>query len=79
MNQVEQERLQHVFSRHKEDWGFTENGHWDTQNRAENSSRVYWENLNNVYSGSYRDENTYPVIHRGGDRDYQLWSGLYVH
>ncbi|CAG8597590.1 2868_t:CDS:2, partial [Acaulospora colombiana] len=80
--------LQHIFDRHREHWGFTENDHWDNQNR-EKLQRTLQEfihrNINNVYSGTYKNQDAYfivasvshncVIIYRGGDKDYQLWSG----
>ncbi|CAG8751559.1 17369_t:CDS:1, partial [Racocetra persica] len=73
---------------HKEHWGFTENDHWNNQNK-EKLQRTLQEfihrNINNVYSETYRNQDAYfivdsvshngVIIYRGGDKDYQLWSG----
>jgi hypothetical protein len=80
--------LQHIFDRNKEDWGFTEIDHWNNQNK-EKLQRTLQEfihrNVNNVYNGTYRNQDVYfmvnsashqcVIIYRGGDKDYQLWSG----
>ncbi|CAG8594116.1 5571_t:CDS:1 [Diversispora eburnea] len=80
--------LQHIFARHKKHWGFTENDHWNDQNK-EKLQRTLQEfvhrNVNNVYSGTYKNQDAYlivdsvshncVIIYRGGDKDYQLWSG----
>ncbi|CAG8530869.1 6629_t:CDS:2 [Diversispora eburnea] len=51
--------LKHIFDNHKEDWGFTENDHWNNQN-GEKLQRTLQEfigrNVNNVYSGKYRNQ-----------------------
>ncbi|RIB02954.1 hypothetical protein C2G38_2289469 [Gigaspora rosea] len=80
--------LQHIFDRHKRDWGFTENDHWDNQNKEKLQGTIQefiHRNLNNVYSGTYKNQGAYfiidsvshscVIIYRGGDKDYQLWSG----
>jgi hypothetical protein len=80
--------LQHIFDIHKDHWGFTENDHWNSQNK-EKLQRTLQEfihrNINNVFSGSYKNQDAYfvvdsashhyVIIYRGGDKDYQLWSG----
>ncbi|KAF0420906.1 colicin d/e5 nuclease [Gigaspora margarita] len=80
--------LKHIFDRHKGDWGFTENDHWNIQS-MEKLQRTLQEfihrNINNVYSGTYKNQDVYfvldsvphncVIIYRGGDEDYQLWSG----
>src|SRR6185312_7439319 len=80
--------LQHIFARHKKHWGFTENDHWNNQNK-EKLQRTLQEfvhgSANNVYSGTYKNQDAYliidsvshncVIIYRGGDKDYQLWSG----
>nr|CAG8571230.1 6708_t:CDS:1 [Entrophospora candida] len=90
MNRVNylRERLQHIFDRHKKDWGFTENDNWNKQN-GEKLMRILREfirkNMNYVYRGSYKDDNAYlivdpvtyqcVIIYRGGNKDYRLLSG----
>ncbi|KAF0420907.1 colicin d/e5 nuclease [Gigaspora margarita] len=83
-----EEGLQHILDRHKGDWGFTENDHWNNQNK-EKLQRTLQEfihrNINNVYSGTYKNQDAYfivdsvshncVIIYHGGDKDYQLWSG----
>ncbi|CAG8493619.1 2125_t:CDS:1 [Paraglomus occultum] len=82
--------LQHLFARHKTDWGFNQNNNWNNRNRKKllkpfqafvnkNADNV------NVYLGMYRNQNAYLVvdhasyqclmIYRGGEKDYFLWSG----
>src|SRR5687768_14089853 len=50
--------LQYIFDRHKDHWGFTENDHWNNQNK-EKLQRTLQEfirrNMNNVFSGSYKN------------------------
>ncbi|CAG8590142.1 16652_t:CDS:1 [Acaulospora morrowiae] len=80
--------LQHIFDRHKEDWGFTENDNWNNRNGEKlqrNLQEFIGKNISNVYSGSFKDDSAYfivdpvtykcVIIHRRGGRDYQLWSG----
>ncbi|CAJ0760206.1 5397_t:CDS:2 [Entrophospora sp. SA101] len=67
MNRVNylRERLQHIFDRHKKDWGFTENDNWNKQN-GEKLLRILREfirkNMNYVYYGSYKDDNAYLIV-----------------
>ncbi|CAG8698029.1 4302_t:CDS:2, partial [Funneliformis caledonium] len=62
--------LKHLFDRHKVHWGFTENDRWNNQNK-ENPSRVYSQKLKQFNLASHQCV----IIYRGGDKDYQLWSG----
>ncbi|RHZ80917.1 hypothetical protein Glove_130g195 [Diversispora epigaea] len=80
--------LQHIFDNHKENWGFTENDQCNNQN-GEKLQRTLQEfirrNVNNVYNGKFRNQDAYfivdtvsyncIIIYRGGDKDYQVWSG----
>ncbi|KAF0420904.1 colicin d/e5 nuclease [Gigaspora margarita] len=80
--------LRHIFERHKGHWGFTENDYWNIQNIEKLQRTLHefiYRNINDVYSRTYRNQDVYfivdpvsyncVIIYRGGDRDYQLWSG----
>ncbi|RIA96826.1 hypothetical protein C1645_814861 [Glomus cerebriforme] len=54
--------LQHTFDRHKEDWDFSENDHWNNQNKEKlqrTLQEFIYRNVNNVYSGSYKNQDAY--------------------
>ncbi len=82
--------LQHLFNRHKTDWGFDQDDNWNSQNRKkllETLQEFTDRNTNdvNVYLGTYKNQGAYLVvdhtthqcliIYRGGEKDYFLWSG----
>ena len=88
--QYVEEGLQHLFSRHKTDWGFTDNDNWNGQNQRkllETLQEFIHSNSDNVnvYLGTHRRESAYLVVdhtsyhclivHRGGGKDYFVWSG----
>ncbi|CAG8855664.1 8114_t:CDS:1, partial [Gigaspora margarita] len=57
--------LQRILDRHKGHWGFTENDHWNNQNK-EKLQRTLQEfihrNINNVYSGTYKNQDAYFIV-----------------
>ncbi|CAG8437285.1 5087_t:CDS:1 [Diversispora eburnea] len=82
--------LQHLFSRHKTDWGFNQDDNWNSRNREKLLETLQEftnrnENNVNVYLGTYKNQSVYLVIdhtsyqclmvYRGGEKDYFLLSG----
>src|SRR6266540_2143283 len=82
--------LQHLFSRHKTDWGFDRDDDWNSQNRKKllGTLQAFTDrNANDVndYLGTYKNQGAYLVIdhtsyqcliiYREGEKDYFLWSG----
>lgn len=80
--------VQHIFYRHKVDWGFIAGDNWNNIRATEliNRLETFIQNdadFNAV--GTYRAEGAYLlvqhvthlclIIHRGGPSDYQVWSG----